>query len=62
MAEDKSEKLRIRLHVYDTDIPVNVRPEDEPLYEEKRPKKKKSGKDQKNKQDDELDIIDFNDL
>ena len=32
MAEDKSEKLRIRLHVYDTDIPVNVRPEDEPLY------------------------------
>lgn len=37
-------------------------PEDEPLYEEKRPKKKKSGKDQKNKQDDELDIIDFNDL
>ena len=37
-------------------------PENEPLYEEKRPKKKKSGKDQKNKQDDELDIIDFNDL
>lgn len=32
MAEDKNEKLRIRLHVYDTDIPVNVRPEDEPLY------------------------------
>ena len=32
MAEDKPEKLRIRLHVYDTDIPVNVRPEDEPLY------------------------------
>lgn len=32
MAEDKQEKLRIRLHVYDTDIPVNVRPEDEPLY------------------------------
>ena len=28
----------------------------------KSPKKKKSGKDQKNKQDDELDIIDFNDL
>lgn len=37
-------------------------PENEPLYEEKHPKKKKSGKDQKNKQDDELDIIDFNDL
>ena len=32
MAEDNNEKLRIRLHVYDTDIPVNVRPEDEPLY------------------------------
>ena len=32
MAEDNTEKLRIRLHVYDTDIPVNVRPEDEPLY------------------------------
>lgn len=32
MAEEKQEKLRIRLHVYDTDIPVNVRPEDEPLY------------------------------
>lgn len=37
-------------------------PENEPLYEEKHPKKKKRGKDQKNKQDDELDIIDFNDL
>lgn len=32
MAEEKNDKLRIRLHVYDTDIPVNVRPEDEPLY------------------------------
>ena len=32
MAEDKKEKLRIRLHVYDTDIPVNVYPEEEPLY------------------------------
>ena len=32
MAEDNNEKLRIRLHVYDMDIPVNVKPEDEPLY------------------------------
>lgn len=32
MAEDNKEKLRIRLHVYDTEIPVNVRPEDEPFY------------------------------
>ena len=32
MAGENNEKLRIRLHVYDTDIPVNVRPEDEPLY------------------------------
>lgn len=32
MSEANQEKLRIRLHVYDTDIPVNVRPEDEPLY------------------------------
>ncbi len=32
MAEENKEKLRIRLHVYDTDIPVNVLPEDEPLY------------------------------
>lgn len=32
MAEDNNEKIRIRLHVYDTDIPVNVRPEDEPMY------------------------------
>lgn len=32
MAEDNNEKLRIRLHLYDTDIQVNVRPEDEPLY------------------------------
>lgn len=26
----ENDKLHIRLHVYDTDIPVNVRPEDEP--------------------------------
>ena len=32
MAEQSTEKLRIRLHVYDTDMPVNIRPEDEPLY------------------------------
>ena len=32
MAGDNMEKLRIRLHIYDTDIPVNVRPEDEPMY------------------------------
>ncbi len=32
MAEENKGKLRIRLHVYDTDIHVNVRPEDEPLY------------------------------
>jgi len=32
MAEENKEKLRIRLHVYDTDISVNVLPEDEPLY------------------------------
>lgn len=32
MAESNQEKLRIRLHVYDTDTPVNVRPEDEPFY------------------------------
>lgn len=32
MAENKTEKLRIRLHVYDTDFPVNVRPQDEPYY------------------------------
>lgn len=32
MSEDNQDKLRIRLHVYDMDIPVNVRPEDEPLY------------------------------
>lgn len=30
MAEDK-EKLHIRLHVYDTDIPVKIMPEDEPF-------------------------------
>lgn len=32
MAENNNEKLRIRLHVYDMDIPVNIKPEDEPLY------------------------------
>ena len=32
MAEENQEKLRIRLHVYDTEIPVNVRPQDEPYY------------------------------
>ena len=32
MAEQSTEKLRIRLHVYDTDMPVNIRPQDEPLY------------------------------
>ena len=32
MAEDNNGKLRIRLHLYDTDMPVNVRPEEEPLY------------------------------
>jgi hypothetical protein len=32
MAEGNNEKLRIRLHVYDKDFPVNIRPEDEPLY------------------------------
>ena len=32
MAEQSTEKLRIRLHVYDTDMPVNIRPEDEPRY------------------------------
>lgn len=32
MADDKQEKLRIRLHVYDTEIPVNVLPDEEPLY------------------------------
>ncbi len=32
MAEEKQEKLQIRLHVYDTDFPVNVLPEEEPLY------------------------------
>ena len=30
MAEEKK-KIHIRLHVYDTDIPVNVLPEDEPF-------------------------------
>lgn len=32
MAEQNTQKLRIRLHVYDTDIPVNVEPDAEPLY------------------------------
>ena len=32
MAEQSTEKLRIRLQVYDTDMPVNIRPQDEPLY------------------------------
>lgn len=32
MAEESKEKLHIRLHVYDTEMPVNIRPEDEPLY------------------------------
>lgn len=32
MSEQNLDKLRIRLHVYDMDIPVNVKPEDEPLY------------------------------
>ncbi len=32
MAEENQEKLQIRLHVYDTDFPVNVKPEEEPLY------------------------------
>lgn len=30
MAEEK-ERLNIRLHVYDTDIPVKIMPEDEPF-------------------------------
>ena len=29
MAENNNEKLRIRLHVYDMNIPVNIKPEDE---------------------------------
>jgi len=29
---DENNKLHIRLHVYDTTIPVNVLPEDEPYY------------------------------
>jgi len=33
MAEENS-KLHIRLHVYDTDVPVNVRREDEFYYRE----------------------------
>ncbi len=29
---DEQEKLHIRLHIYDTDIPVNVNREDEAMY------------------------------
>lgn len=32
MAEENRDKLHIRLHVYDTDIAVNVYREDEALY------------------------------
>lgn len=32
MTEEANEKLLIRLHVYDTDFPVKVRPEEEPFY------------------------------
>ncbi len=32
MTEDNNEKQRIRLHVYDTEIPVNIRLADEPFY------------------------------
>jgi hypothetical protein len=32
MTEEKKEKLHIRLHVYDTDIAVNVLRDDEELY------------------------------
>lgn len=32
MADENKEKLHIRLHVYDTDIPVNIVREDESLY------------------------------
>lgn len=32
MTEVEQEKRTIRLHIYDTDISVNVPPEDEPLY------------------------------
>ena len=32
MAEDNKEKLHIRLHVYDTEMPVMVPKEEEPLY------------------------------
>lgn len=32
MADESKEKLHIRLHIYDTDMSVNIRPEDEPLY------------------------------
>ncbi|MBQ7424074.1 MAG: cell division protein ZapA [Prevotella sp.] len=31
---DAKEKLKIRLHVYDTDMPVNIRREDEYYYRE----------------------------
>lgn len=32
MAETNSEKLRIRLHIYDTEMPLNIVKEDEALY------------------------------
>lgn len=32
MSGENQQKLRIRLHVYDMDIPVNVLPEEEPQY------------------------------
>ena len=32
MAEDNLKKQHIRIHVYDEDFTIAVRPEDEPLY------------------------------
>lgn len=32
MAEQANEKIQIKLHVYDTNFPVNIHPDDEPLY------------------------------
>ena len=32
MAEENKDKLHIRLHVYDTELPVNIVREDEKLY------------------------------
>lgn len=32
MAEATNEKIQIKLHVYDTNFPVNIIPEDEPYY------------------------------